>query len=247
MMLCLVYGSVADVTADKGSLCAVIPKRRIPGDCPSTANRQSIAFVVPGAGQCFVTLGAVYVTSAMGIPGVDPLGVRCARWAVVQRGPDCSTSRGGPRSAREVVITGQQDRSVRAGHPASGALEPPAETANPDHARRSTAVGHRRSGRCSTACRHRSNEMTCRSRADGAKSWSRVLSERAQINVSVGVGAADVARVLAGRSDTRGFDEPGGRVRAPFGLRIHPTAGRAERDHTAVAVPGAADRLVSGS
>ena len=60
----------------------------------------------------------------------------------------------------------------------------PAQTANPDHARRSTAVGHRRSGRCSTACRHRSNEMTCRSRADGAKSWSRVLSERADQCVS---------------------------------------------------------------
>ena len=74
-----------------------------------------------------------------------------------------------------------------------------------------------------------------------------MLSERAQINVSVGVGAADVARVLAGRSDTRGFDEPGGRVRAPSGCGSAPTAGRAERDHTAVAVPGAVDRLVSGS
>jgi hypothetical protein len=44
----------------------------------------------------------------------------------------------------------------------------------------------------------------------------------------------------------QGFD---GRAAAfgPLGLRIHPTAGRAERDHTAVAVPGAADMVISGS
>ena len=41
-----------------------------------------------------------------------------------------------------------------------------------------------------------------------------------------------------------------GRVAAFGPLRAAdptPTAGRAERDHTAVAVPGAVDRLVSGS
>ena len=83
----------------------------------------------------------------------------------------------------QAEITG--DRSIGPGRSSSirCARAGPRRRPTPDHARRSTDVGHRRSRR------HRSNEMTCRSRADGAKSWSRVLSERAQINVSVGRGS----------------------------------------------------------
>ena len=76
----------------------------------------------------------------------------------------------------------------------------PAQTANPDHARRSTDVGHRRSGRCSTACRHRSNEMTCRSRADGAVVVEGAVRARADQRVS-------------GRGSGRRGACPGGTVR----------------------------------
>jgi len=55
-------------------------------------------------------------------------------------------------------------------------------------------------------------------RSDGAKAWATVLSELAQVRVSVGWGAADVAGLLAGRPGPGGTDEPGGRVgRVPGG------------------------------
>ena len=49
-------------------------------------------------------------------------------------------------------------------------------------------------------------------RSDGAKAWSTVLSELAPVRVGGGVGAPDVAGVLAGRPDPGSVDEPGGRV-----------------------------------
>src|SRR5664279_2614983 len=80
-------------------------------------------------------------------PGRRPSGVQGAelgRESLHHRG-----DRGRVRPERWSSPTSKTDRSrpvIR--HPVP---EPPAETTNPDHTRRSTAAGHRRSGRCSTA------------------------------------------------------------------------------------------------
>jgi len=47
-------------------------------------------------------------------------------------------------------------------------------------------------------------------RSDGARVWSTVLSELAQVRVAVGVGTADVAGGLAGRPDAGALMGSGG-------------------------------------
>ena len=152
-------------------------------------------------GSVSLRFGLFTVMSAMGIPGVDPPGVRCARRAVVQQAPT-AVHRGAAR-VRPERWSSPASKIDRSGpviqHPVRSSRL--AETANPDHARRSTDVGHRRSGRCSTACRHRSNEMTCRSRADGAE----VVVE--------GAVRARADQRVSGRGSGRRGACPGGTVR----------------------------------
>ncbi|HEY5115647.1 MAG TPA: hypothetical protein VIJ00_09005 [Nakamurella sp.] len=74
-------------------------------------------------------------------------------------------------------------------------------------------------------------------RSDGARVWSTVLSERAQVRVAVGLGAADVAGVVAGRPDSGGVDGPGGRVGwVSGGCAVAVEHLRFARSHSAVAI-----------
>ena len=195
-------------------------------------------------------LGCLQLCPRWGSPGSTRRGSGAPGGPVVQQAPT-AVHRGAAR-VRPERWSSPASKIDRSGpviqHPVrsrAGSRRRPTLTTHGDPLTSGTAaqVG------AASACRHRSNEMTCRSRADGAevvvegavrasarRSTCQWAWERPTWRVSWWDGPTRVA--LMGRAAVFG----------PLrGCGSTPTAGRAERDHTAVAVPGAVDRLVSGS